>query len=251
MCCCDLRMQSLSLGGKLIYQSRSGLLFISASTERKTIQKQYKNNTKTIQKQHKNNTKTIHKQHTNNTQTRQKQDKNKTKTRQKQDKNKTKIIFYCLITLLTLGNKALAVEGLWQPQQLPKLEEQLKKSGLQLNPKTLTKLTSHPMAAVISLGGCTASFVSPNGLVLTNHHCAYGSIQYNSKPSKNLLETGFLAKKLGEELPASPGSCIYVTVDVKNVTNDINKSVGKSQTKFNSPVFFIMRSQFYGLCVSF
>ncbi|MDJ0799576.1 MAG: S46 family peptidase [Calothrix sp. MO_167.B12] len=143
-----------------------------------------------------------------------------------------KVIFYCLLTLLILGNQAHAVEGMWQPQQLPELEEQLKKSGLQLNPNTLTKLTSHPMAAVISLGGCTASFVSPAGLVLTNHHCAYGSIQYNSKPSKNLLEKGFLARKLGEELPASPGSRIYVTVAVNNVTSDINQSVGKNQTGF-------------------
>ncbi|MFA0373155.1 S46 family peptidase, partial [Vibrio sp. 10N.222.54.F6] len=77
------------------------------------------------------------------------------------------------------------------------------------------------MNAVISLGGCTASFVSPKGLVVTNHHCAYGSIQYNSTPEKNLLKDGFLAKSFAEELPATPGSRIYVTEAVTNVTDDV------------------------------
>ncbi|MBR8837354.1 MAG: S46 family peptidase [Stigonema ocellatum SAG 48.90 = DSM 106950] len=140
-----------------------------------------------------------------------------------------KVIFNCLL-LLCLGNKADAVEGMWQPQQLPDLEAQFKKSGLQLNPQDLTNLASHSMAAVISLGGCTASFVSPSGLVLTNHHCAYNSIQYNSKASNNLLQKGFLAKTLGAELPASPGSRIYMTVAALNVTDAVNKSVGNNQT---------------------
>ncbi|GAB1543657.1 S46 family peptidase [Scytonema sp. NUACC21] len=141
-----------------------------------------------------------------------------------------KVIFNCLLILLSLGNTARAVEGMWQPQQLPELESQLKKTGLQLNPQNLTNLTFHPMAAVISLGGCTASFVSPAGLVLTNHHCAYHSIQYNSKASNNLLQKGFLAKTLGAELPASPGSRVYITVDVKNVTDEVNKSSSNNQT---------------------
>ncbi|KYC37379.1 dipeptidyl-peptidase 7 [Scytonema hofmannii PCC 7110] len=145
-----------------------------------------------------------------------------------------KVIFNCLLLLLCLGNKAHAVEGMWQPQQLPELEAQLKKSGLQLNPQDLTNLTSHPMAAVISLGGCTASFVSPAGLVLTNHHCAYNSIQYNSKASNNLLQKGFLAKTLGAELPASPGSRVYINVAVKNVTNAVKKSVANYQTGYES-----------------
>jgi hypothetical protein len=77
------------------------------------------------------------------------------------------------------------------------------------------------MNAVISLGGCTASFVSPKGLVVTNHHCAYGAIQYNSTPEKNLLKDGFLAKTYAEELPATPGSRIFVTEEVTNVTDKV------------------------------
>ena len=69
----------------------------------------------------------------------------------------------------------------------------LKALGLKIDPGKLTDLTDYPMNAVISLGGCTASFVSPEGLVVTNHHCAYGTIQYNSTEDNNLLQNGFLA----------------------------------------------------------
>ncbi|QYJ81839.1 S46 family peptidase [Shewanella rhizosphaerae] len=116
---------------------------------------------------------------------------------------------------------AQADEGMWQPYQLPAMADELKAKGLEIDAKSISKLTEFPMNAVISLGGCTASFVSPKGLVVTNHHCAYGSIQYNSTPEKNLLKDGFLAKNYGEELPATPGSRIYVTEAVTNVTDEV------------------------------
>ncbi|MBQ4890528.1 MULTISPECIES: S46 family peptidase [Shewanella] len=116
---------------------------------------------------------------------------------------------------------AQADEGMWQPYQLPAMADELKAKGLEIDAKSISKLTEFPMNAVISLGGCTASFVSPKGLVVTNHHCAYGSIQYNSTPEKNLLKEGFLAKTYAEELPATPGSRIYVTEAVTDVTDRV------------------------------
>jgi hypothetical protein len=110
---------------------------------------------------------------------------------------------------------------MWPPEQLPELASRLSEAGLQIDPERLTSLMEHPMNAVVSLGGCTASFVSPKGLVITNHHCAYGSIQYNSSPENNLLEKGFLAKNLEDELPASPGSRVYVTVEFRDVTSQV------------------------------
>jgi len=65
------------------------------------------------------------------------------------------------------------------------------------------------MGAVVSLGGCTASFVSPDGLIVTNHHCAAGALQFNSTPQRNLLLDGFLAKTREEELPNGPGSRVF------------------------------------------
>ena len=104
------------------------------------------------------------------------------------------------------------------PQQLPQISKALKQAGLKLNPAKLSQLTEFPMGAVISLGGCTASFVSPQGLAVTNHHCAYGSIQYNSTPERDLLKHGFLAAGFKDELPAAPGSRIFVTQEVRDVS---------------------------------
>ncbi|WP_370636679.1 S46 family peptidase [Microbulbifer sp. YPW16] len=121
----------------------------------------------------------------------------------------------------------VSTEGMWMPSQLPQLSGKLKDLGLELDPKTMTDLTEFPMNAVISLGGCTASFVSPEGLVVTNHHCAYGSISYNSTEDNDLLENGFLAKSLDEELPAAPGSRVYVTVDMNEVTDKIDAALSE------------------------
>lgn len=128
---------------------------------------------------------------------------------------------------------AQADEGMWQPHQLPSMADELKAKGLEIDAASISKLTEFPMNAVISLGGCTASFVSPKGLVVTNHHCAYGAIQYNSTAEKNLLKDGFLAKTYADELPATPGSRIYVTEDVTDVTAEVNQGLaGKSGKAF-------------------
>ncbi|RYE69501.1 MAG: trypsin-like serine protease, partial [Oxalobacteraceae bacterium] len=129
---------------------------------------------------------------------------------------------------------AQADEGMWMPQQLPQVAKQLKAAGLKLDPATLTKLTEFPMGAVVSLGGCSASFVSQQGLVITNHHCVYNSVAVNSTPQRDLLANGFLAKTLAEELPAAPGSRIFVTEAVENVSNrvvnaDVARLTGKAR----------------------
>jgi len=126
------------------------------------------------------------------------------------------------ILMLALASSfAMADEGMWMPQQLPEIANELKAAGLALDPADLTKLTEFPAAAIVSLGGCSASFVSPNGLVATNHHCAYGSIAHNSTPENDLLANGFLAKTLSDEVPAAPGSRIFVTKAVDNVSDKV------------------------------
>ncbi|WP_352542189.1 S46 family peptidase [Mesorhizobium sp. M0018] len=59
------------------------------------------------------------------------------------------------------------------------------------------RLDADPLNAIVSLGGCSASFVSPQGLVATNHHCVFESIQYHSKEGQDYLTDGFLAKSPG------------------------------------------------------
>ncbi|MDE0420259.1 MAG: S46 family peptidase [Gammaproteobacteria bacterium] len=113
---------------------------------------------------------------------------------------------------------AHAREGMFTPDQLPAIAADLREAGLKLHPDKLNDLTAFPMAAVVSLGGCTASFVSPQGLVVTNHHCARGSVQFHSKPERNYLEEGFLAASMADELPAPPGARVYVALDAEDVT---------------------------------
>ena len=147
---------------------------------------------------------------------------------------KTNLITLALLTAGAHLAAAHADEGMWMPQQLPQVAKQLKAAGLKLDPNTLTKLTEFPMNAIVSLGGCSASFVSPQGLVITNHHCVYSSIATNSTPERNLLAEGFLARTLADELPAAPGSRVYVTKDVRNVstqiiTPEVAKLAGKAR----------------------
>jgi V8-like Glu-specific endopeptidase len=121
-----------------------------------------------------------------------------------------------------LISSAHAVEGMWQPAQLPGIATTLQQHGLKLDPKTLTDLTAYPMGAIVSLGGCTASFVSPEGLVVSNHHCVYGALQLNSTPENNLIEKGFLAKTHADELSAGPSARVFVTEEIRDVTQQIN-----------------------------
>ena len=129
---------------------------------------------------------------------------------------------------IALTSSAQAKEGMFTPDQLPEIARDLRQTGLRLDPVQLTDLTGFPMSAVISLGNCTASFVSPRGLVVTNHHCARGSVQFNSTQENNLLEKGFLAQDLQSELPATPGSRVYVTVEVKDVTPQVTSDLTAS-----------------------
>ncbi len=126
-----------------------------------------------------------------------------------------------LIALSVVSCFAAADEGMWMPKQLPEISDKLKAAGLTIDPNDISKLTEFPAAAIVSLGGCSASFVSPDGLVATNHHCAYNSIAHNSTPENDLLANGFLAKGLDAEVPAAPGSRIFVTKAVDDVTNKV------------------------------
>lgn len=65
------------------------------------------------------------------------------------------------LCLATVASNAHAGEGMWVPQQLPEIAGPLAEAGLELPPEQLADLTGDPMGAVVSLGGCTASFVSP------------------------------------------------------------------------------------------
>jgi hypothetical protein len=120
---------------------------------------------------------------------------------------------------------APAAEGMWQPKQLPAIADRLQAAGYGGDPAAIADLGRHPMDAVVSIGGCTASFVSPEGLVATNHHCAYGTIQINSTGDRNLLRDGFLAADRAAELPGDPNLRVFVTDRIEDVTAVVRAAI--------------------------
>ena len=122
---------------------------------------------------------------------------------------------------LTLAAGAHADEGMWMPTQLPELAKPLKAAGFKGNPADLANVTAPPLSAVVRAGGGTGSFVSADGLLLTNHHVAMGVIQYNSSPEHNLIDNGFIASSRSDERPANPDFRVLVTTGFDKVTDEV------------------------------
>lgn len=135
-----------------------------------------------------------------------------------------KRMMVCALTLaaaLTAFGQSNGQGALWMPQQIPAVAEELTQLGLQLQPSQFSDLTGFPMGAIVSIGGCSASFVSPQGLIATNHHCVYGALQFNSTPENDYVRNGFLARDRSEEIQATPDARVYVTTNIEDVTKQI------------------------------
>jgi hypothetical protein len=117
----------------------------------------------------------------------------------------------------------VADEGMWMPHQMKMLN--LENQGLKMDPDDLYKEDGTGlMSAIVNLGGGTGSFVSDKGLILTNHHVAFGALQRASDPAHNYLQDGFLAKTYKEELP-SPGSVCRVLLRYEDITEQVLKNL--------------------------
>jgi len=128
-----------------------------------------------------------------------------------------------VVLALAVAAPLAANEGMWMLHQLGQLDQaKLRAMGLELTPQQLwdMKTDSGLASAVVSLGGCSASFVSPEGLVATNHHCAFGAIQINSTPEKDYVTNGFVAATKAEELEAK-GSRVYVNQGYEEITKQM------------------------------
>jgi hypothetical protein len=113
--------------------------------------------------------------------------------------------------------------GMWMPAQmlLPQHVENFQKMGVKLDAKTLADPLQAPLAGVVSLGGCTASFVSGEGLIVTNHHCVQGALQLNSDKEHDFIENGFLAQTKADERSAGPAQRVMVVQAYKDVTTEM------------------------------
>lgn len=117
-----------------------------------------------------------------------------------------------------------ADEGMWLPYKISaSTYQKMQSKGLQIPYDSLFN-TSAPSIkdAIVSLnnGSCTGSFISNNGLILTNHHCVIEDVQLHSSITNNYLENGFWASGTIEELP-NPGKTAAVLIDVIDVTEKI------------------------------
>lgn len=113
-------------------------------------------------------------------------------------------------------------EGMYALDQIKDLP--LKKRGLKLKPEEIYNPNGGGLSeAVVRLSiGCTAEFVSPDGLVLTNHHCGFDALVSASTPQNDYVETGFRTDSRTGELPGK-GYSLYVTQRVEDVTAQVRK----------------------------
>ena len=116
--------------------------------------------------------------------------------------NKFKSFVFFLV--LTIHSSVFAGEGMWLPQLLKALNEgDMQTMGMKITADDIYSLNHGSLKdAVVHFGGfCTAEIISPYGLLLTNHHCGFASIQEHTTIEKNLIKDGYWAKNYIDELP--------------------------------------------------
>ena len=129
-----------------------------------------------------------------------------------------------LLTILALPLLINSYGGMWEPYQIPSLKKELREAGFYKNVNSISSPFEYPMNAIVSLGYCSAAFISPEGLIATNYHCVERDfIQPNSSADNDLFEQGFIARSKSEEIQAAPGQKIYVTLESKDITSEILK----------------------------
>jgi hypothetical protein len=127
--------------------------------------------------------------------------------------------FAVLCLVLAAALALSADEGMWLPHQIKGLA--LQSQGLRLNPDDLYKKDGTGlMSAVVNLGGGTGEFVSPDGLILTNHHVAFGALQRASSKDKDYIQDGFTALTRADEIPAQ-GYIADVLLGYEDVTAQV------------------------------
>ena len=130
-----------------------------------------------------------------------------------------KKISFTLVMVLLLGLYSFAQEGMWLLTQIDQLD--LNKKGLTVPVSDLFNKDKPALfSAVLQIGGGTGSFVSPDGLVLTNHHVAYRALQRSSSTNSDYITKGYLALNRKEEIKA-PGYRALMVIDMKDVTQEV------------------------------
>ena len=130
---------------------------------------------------------------------------------------------FLLLAAACVTLSAAADEGMWMLPYLQKMNaKDMKARGCKLSAEEIYSMNNSSLkdAIVIFGGGCTGEIVSPEGLLFTNHHCGYGSIQALSSVEHDYLKNGFWAMSRAEEIPA-PGLKVRFIRKIVDVTSDV------------------------------
>ncbi|WP_394348130.1 S46 family peptidase [Pontibacter mangrovi] len=135
-----------------------------------------------------------------------------------------RILTFFAAAFLSIGaSVARPDEGMWLPMLLKQLNEaEMQQKGMKLTAEDIYSVNQSSLKdAIVSFGGfCTGEMISPEGLLLTNHHCGYGSVQQHSTVENDYLTDGFWAKTREQELP-NPGLTATFIVRMEDVTQQI------------------------------
>ncbi len=150
--------------------------------------------------------------------------------------NRLKIYLLALTALLALSAKA--DEGMWLLQLMKQQHsiDMMKKQGLKLEAEDLYNPGGVSLKDAVGIfgGGCTGEIISPEGLILTNHHCGYAFIQQHSSVEHDYLTDGFWAKSRKEELP-TPGLQFTFIERIEDITELVNAKVAAGEiTEYES-----------------
>lgn len=131
-------------------------------------------------------------------------------------------LFVLFVLVAMWGAPVKADEGMWLPALIHKLNiGDMQKTGLKLTAEDVYSINQSSLKdAVAHIGGCTAEMISPDGLMLTNHHCAFGDIQRHSTVEHDYLRDGFWAKTREEELP-NPSKIARFLIRAEEVTDKV------------------------------
>ena len=149
--------------------------------------------------------------------------------------------FYVTMMLACAILGARADEGMWLLQMMEEqyLVEQMKKQGLQLEAADLYNASALSIKDAVGIfgGGCTGEIISPEGLILTNHHCGYGAIQQHSSVEHDYLTDGFWAMTRAEELP-TPGLEFTFVEKIVDVTSKVNALIENDSISVNESLSY-------------
>ena len=142
-----------------------------------------------------------------------------------------KVLFF--LALVFLGSATIrADEGMWLPSEILKKIKDIQGQGFKLSAEDIYSVNQSSLKdAVVRFGsGCTGELISPEGLLITNHHCGFGQIQSHSSVEHDYLKDGFWAMSKEEELP-NPGLTVSFLEYMTDVTDEVLKGYKPKMTE--------------------